>query len=466
MKKTLKAILFFLVFSLGSTVTLYARIDSTKNATYDIRINTKDVKTKINDDFIGLSFELNILTRHQNFLNKNNVQLVNLFKNLGKGVLRIGGGSSDLISWKNIYRDKNTPTNVITKTDIDNLKAFADAIGWKVLININIEKFDPNAAAQEAQYIVEKMGESLYGVQFGNEPDIYKNSSFEKYSANWSKYYDVVSKYTKKIAGPDVGSINKYFAPFAAKHASQVFLLDAHYYQDGPASKDGISMNTIINSSNKSSGYLGRMKSIASQYKRNYRISECNSIFGGGKANVSDAFGSALWGLNFMWDVAENNGAGVNFHCHYNLAYSAIGFDPKVNGQLIVHPLYYALLAFRQGAKGRLVSYNKPKNLNQLDVHASIENNKCYITIINKYPYDVTLALKFPEKVNNYQVNALSAPSLGEKTNTRFANIRVSQNGAFSLKNINATSKSNVNSSTSVPLSVKKESALIVICNL
>jgi hypothetical protein len=31
-------------------------------------------------------------------------------------------------------------------------------------------------------------------------------------------------------------------------------------------------------------------------------------------SGVSDAFASALWGLGFLFDVAEHGGAGINFH--------------------------------------------------------------------------------------------------------------------------------------------------------
>ncbi len=44
------------------------------------------------------------------------------------------------------------------------------------------------------------------------------------------------------------------------------------------------------------------------------RITECASYSTGGTPGVSDAYGAALWSLDFMFTVALNGGQGVNFH--------------------------------------------------------------------------------------------------------------------------------------------------------
>src|SRR5579862_9748072 len=50
-------------------------------------------------NFEGLSFETQILSANPEFLNVNNSVVVQLLKNLGPGILRIGGSTSDEVYW-------------------------------------------------------------------------------------------------------------------------------------------------------------------------------------------------------------------------------------------------------------------------------------------------------------------------------------------------------------------------------
>ncbi len=55
--------------------------------------------------FEGLSYETGMLVDSPEFLNENNQVLIQLIKNLGQGILRIGGNTSDLtkVDWKPPY---------------------------------------------------------------------------------------------------------------------------------------------------------------------------------------------------------------------------------------------------------------------------------------------------------------------------------------------------------------------------
>ena len=64
---------------------------------------------------------------------------------------------------------------------------------------------------------------------------------------------------------------------------------------------------------------------------------------------MSDTFGSALWGIEFMFQVAEAGGQGVNFHTGDAKAYTPIG--PGPNGH-VARPLYYAMLMFNEAVRG------------------------------------------------------------------------------------------------------------------
>ena len=61
---------------------------------------------------------------------------------------------------------------------------------------------------------------------------------------------------------------------------------------------------------------LGKLAAAAtaSRIAQGYRLAEANSFYNGGAPNVSDAFGSALWAIDFLFTNAANGSSGVNFH--------------------------------------------------------------------------------------------------------------------------------------------------------
>ena len=95
---------------------------------------------------------------------------------------------------------------------------------------------------------------------------------------------------------------------------------------------------------------LEEMRSISDSSRLPFRIAETNSIFNEGQPGVSDAFGSALWGVEFMFQVAEAGGEGINFHTGDAKAYTPIG--PGPNGRHVARPLYYGMLMFKEAVRG------------------------------------------------------------------------------------------------------------------
>ena len=124
------------------------------------------------------------------------------------------------------------------------------------------------------------------------------------------------------------------------------------------------------------------LNTASGQYGLPYRISECNSVYDGGKTGVSDVFASALWALDFMWTVAENNGQGINFHGGSSGAYSPIVLE---NGAPIPKPEYYAMLAFKYGsAGGTIIPATLGNTLYNCSAYAGKSGNLTYLTLINK----------------------------------------------------------------------------------
>ncbi len=277
--------------------------------------------------FAGLSYEKSHLT--DGFFTGDNAPLIALFNLLGPSVLRIGGNSADETTWQ------PTATPVAPATispecgtaSVDALGAFIEATHWKVLYGVNLKAVGEEAdggtsavasAAAEATYAATTLGGNLYGFEIGNEVDVYE-PSYAVFKPQWESVATAIrgsAGASTPLTGPAVTSGGVWFlTPFAKDEASEVNLLTQHYYRgDGHASSSTMAellapdpdLGPLINAGvalAKSNGLAG-----------GYRLAETNSFYDHGAPGVSDALGSALWALDFLFTNAIHGSSGVNFH--------------------------------------------------------------------------------------------------------------------------------------------------------
>jgi hypothetical protein len=440
------AVIFFTALSgcvKEQFATVRPSVGSIKTFAVTVVVDQAKPGYRIPSEFEGLSYETDLIAGDNGFLDANNPVVVQLIKNLGKGILRIGGNSSDEIEWAGAETPGKTLKKKLTTADVDRLAAFSKAIGWPVLFGLNLGNYNPQAAAAEAYYVESRLGRDLFAFQSGNEPDVfYRNKRTATYNyADYQKEWDIYFKAVKKTApkawfsGPDADPFNPFWMEsFVKNEYRNIRLMDAHYYNTGPASNPAITYNDILKPNPLLYAYLLQLSKMSVKYHIPYRISETNSIWGRGKPGISDAFASALWALDFMWAVAENNGHGVNFHgggSHF--IYTPIGIE---NGQYVPHPEYYAMLAFKYGgAMGTIIpaTIADPRDYYNLNAYACIKSGNAYsITLINKDEtanYSVTVQLS--KAATSMTVDRLTAPSVTSKTGTTFAGSAIKADGTF-----------------------------------
>lgn len=393
--------------------------------------------------FEGLSYETALLTENPNYLNENNTVLIQLIKNLGKGVLRIGGNSSDEIEWGGDDPGTDTLKRKLMKADIDRLAAFAKAIRWPVLFGLNLANNNAAQAADEAAYVHSAIQNNLYAFQLGNEPDVFclgprpRTYKYPDYQRDWDKYHAVIKNMVPgaKFAGPDIDPFNnRWFSEFAKNEYRKVNLLDAHYYNYGPASNPSININNVLTPNKYMGLFLQGMDKIASAHSLPFRVSEANSIWGQGKPGVSNTFASALWALDFMWSVAENNGQGVNFHGGgIRFVYTPINIE---NGVITARPVYYAMLAFKYGAIGGKIIpaqiVNRDES-NNYSVHACVNaDNSTSLTLINKeIKKNFSFTVQLSKTASIIKIARLSAPSISAMSEVTFAGSSPNDDGTF-----------------------------------
>ena len=390
--------------------------------------------------FEGLSYETAILTKDPGVLSAGNKVLVQLIRNLGAGMLRVGGDTSDETEWTGTARSAATPDNVLTTSDIDRLAAFAKATGWPVLFGLNLGNNNAAAAASEAQYASKSLGSKLYSLQFGNEPDVYHlyalrtpDYGIVNYKQDWENYFSAIQALVPEAAfsGPDNSYNTDYADAFADSENKKARLVDAHYYLTGPASNPSITYKNLLAPNYWLNTYMQKIGYAALRNNLQYRITETNNVYGGGKQGVSDVFASALWALDLMWTIAEHNGQGINFHGGSGLFYSPITND---NGIITARPEYYAMLAFKYGSDNATIIpvITGTLQYSYSAYAANCGDNTSTITLINKEEKtDISFTVQVSKTVASVQVTRLMAPEIVSTTGTTFAGSSVNADGSF-----------------------------------
>src|SRR6516164_7549727 len=149
----------------------------------------------ISSDFLGFSYETLLIfpDTSGNFLfSGTNTPLINMFKTLGIKSLRVGGNSADNVNDNNGQLPADSTCEAADKCPIiDNLYAFAQAAGIKVIFTLRLKVFNTSAAAGEAAYIMKHFASPTDCFEVGNEPNVYI-SSFSTYDSDFRAYQSAV----------------------------------------------------------------------------------------------------------------------------------------------------------------------------------------------------------------------------------------------------------------------------------
>jgi len=407
-----------------------------------------DPGRQIAADFIGLSCESAILADDE--LNASNSSLLGLIRLLGrKGVIRIGGNTSERTVWRADANSTASSSFVITPASIDRLAACLRELGWKVIYGLNLARGTPEEAAAEAAYVSHALGDNLLAFQIGNEPD-----GFGRWTAVRPDTYDAMAFLREwrsfhaairarlpqaRFAGPDTASEIDWVAALAEQRPDRLILLTHHYYAEGPAGAPHVTIANLLNSDSRLAPVLEKLALYGRKYSLPYRVVETNSVYNEGQPGVSDTLAAALWGLELMLEVAAAGAAGVNFHAGaHNLrpaedkAYSPIARNGP--GQYRATPIYYAMLAFALFARGALLPARlapPSSHLKAFAVRAPQDN--LHVFLINKnLARDVRVAIDPGRHFHSFSIARLVGPSVDASRGITLGGSGVDELGAWS----------------------------------
>lgn len=372
-----------------------------------LTISTQTPGYTIPSDFAGLSFETGSELLNRNgvsgyLFSTTNSAVITLFQNIGLHNLRLGGGSVD-----------GTNAAIPTDTGIDNLFAFANAVGnLDVIYSVRLLNGNSSADATTAQYIWQHYRSWLSAFAIGNEPDWnsyhyppYGTGSdpaitnYTSYLSDWRAFATAITNAAPGavFVGPDTGSYTastyyqaeswtQHFAD-DEKNSGIATLVTQHYYVGGsPGSTTG--PQAISNMLSQAwdvteypwlySNNLAPVVAVGMPY----RMTEANDYLTG-ITNASNAYASALWALDFMHWWAAHGCAGVNFHNKSWLLTDTIYLDPARHFQ--INPKSYGIKAFDLGGHGSVepVAIGNSNQLN-LTAYAVGTASNLFVTIINK----------------------------------------------------------------------------------
>ena len=374
----------------------------------------------LNPAFNGLSYEKLVIAK--GFFNSTNTPLINLFSMIGPAVLRIGGGTVDTTGWNGISN-----TVPITPAEVDTFASFIKALpaNWSVIYGINLFSNTPANAAAEATYAANALGPRLLGFEIGNEPEF----GFRNYNTYLGRWRPLAAAITNAVPGWAVtnggngwtfddtdagqGQLTKYTDRFANDESGVVSLLTQHYYRAAGKSTNDTMPLLLLPDPFLLKLTTNIVQAAAGHCSLGTRISECASYSAGGIPGVSDAYGSALWSLDFMFTAALNGCQGVNFHGGGKSPYSPLVDRRKVVTR--VGPEFYGLKIFSMLPPGNVTSATVTQSANiNFTAYGVRQANGAISALLNNKDTNSTVAVtvNLGPNVTNVQLIELRGPSL------------------------------------------------------
>jgi hypothetical protein len=386
----------------------------------------------LNPAFVGLSYEKQSVTN--GLFNSTNTPLVNLLGLISPAVLRIGGGTSDQIAWKGISTGSAPAVAPMTPALVDSFTQFMNALpsGWTTIYGINLPYNTPANATDEATYVSGDLKSRLYGFEIGNEPEAYE-PDVTTYLGAWNPIEAGVAAVPGwdqgtgtggwMIDGPDQGNTDAteftgFTQPFSTAESGVASLLTQHFYIGTTETMQGVLAypnQTLNNIANEIASQAVGRQALGS------RITEAGTISAGGTLGISNAFGSALWALDFMLTSAQYGVQGVNFHGGGNSPYSPINNDTTTFQVTNVGPEFYAMKMFSMIPKGgnvvaatvTLSPATPAANFSAYGIQST--SGPTTAVLINKEVNDTVKAtLNMGSTVSYVELISLTAPSLFE----------------------------------------------------
>lgn len=357
-----------------------------------------------------------------------NTDFFNFMRNLGPGILRLGGHSEDTTCWDPKHAPHPSWCNgPITRGQIKLYSTAIKAAGWKLVLGLNLKQNSPRWALSEVTDGVDREipADKVIGFQLGNGPANYAKTVTRPKDYSPQDYVHDVLGYAHAFHANPVARKYKFVAPATCcgwnnPHDLGIILkgigrylavVTIQHYPDSVGGHRIVTVADLISAEKMKSfnEFSRKMIAVAHKYHLPMGLLETNSVADGGMAGVSNAFASAVWGLDYMFNVKRDGYTHIDFHFSYRRGGSA--YNPvRVFGWKVGHtehyrnvaePLYYAMYMFAKNATGEHLLPASIQTNSHITSFATTACSRCaiHVFVINEDetasgPVDMRLSSK------------------------------------------------------------------------
>ncbi len=417
--------------------------------TLSLTVTTSTAGRAIQPGFLGLSLEYPAVEAYAGSdPNAINPVFEQLIRNLTPGQapeLRIGGDTTDW-TWSPVpgVPKPNGIRYSLTDNWVHVTAAVTHALGARLILGINLELDSATDASAEAKTLVAGIGAgSIAGLELGNEPELYGSFSyyrlpngqhvngrpagydFSDYLHDFSRIGGSVPKLP--LVGPATGGPHWIpELPSFLRAQSRVGVATLHKYPlqscfirpsepQYPTLAHFLSPAASQGLANSIARYVG----VAHARHLPLRIDEMNSVSCGTAPGLSNAFGSALWALDAVFQMARVGVDGVNIHTYPGAPYELFTFthtDGKWSG--FAAPEYYGLLMFAQAAPAGAHLLHTSGALGNVRAWATrAPDGTIHVVLINDYTAQSrTIAVRIPGATGTATLERLRARGVSART--------------------------------------------------
>jgi len=305
-----------------------------------------------------------------------------LLRNLGAGILRLGGNSQDNTCWDRSRAPH--PEACEAELDAGHLRLFAEAArasGWPLIVGLNLKQNAPSWALREVtEGIAREIADSLvFAVEPGNEPDLFSRTPYRPGTYSPADQVQDFLGYVRAFRADPVARRYPVVGPATCcpwRNArdlavfldgvaqEQVTWVTVHNYSATVCGSTTVPIARLLSADlmDRAAEEARSLAAVARPRGLPIAMAETNSASCGGMPGVSNAFASALWGLDYALTLAEAGYVNVDFHISYRpgggSSYNPVDTYGRRDAagrwqyRNVVQPLYYAMYLFGRHASG------------------------------------------------------------------------------------------------------------------
>lgn len=339
----------------------------------------------------------------------------------GPLVLRVGGTSYDA-GFDRVERGTTAADRMQREGVAKSLAALEhlrDTLGMRFILTLSLACRDPEIVKRQAEAWHARLGDAVLAYEIGNEPNYYKDLLRARWpdDASGRFYRDIVTEFAAcgrqldglPLAGPAWGWIGlrpPLMEQYLDAAPRPLAAVTVHYYHSAyrqvplPDHPNDTPETLLDDTHTREimSRWVGPQLAVAGRRGVPLRITECNSISGGGNSGVSDVHAAALWTLDTALEMAAAGVAGVDFHqaswkyAIYERVTKGDGTPPGHDPPPLYHsyrvqPPFYGLLFFQQavtaGSRIAKLEHAGPTSIKAYAIRVGSESRT---VIVNKSP--------------------------------------------------------------------------------